>query len=256
MKIIISPAKKMRADADYPAPQGLPVYLDRTEALMERLQGMNYEELKKLWACNDDIARQNVERLRTMDLRGGTDRVRGLGRLTAALVSYDGIQYQYMAPQVFEDAYYAYVQQHLRILAGFYGILRPLDGVTPYRLEMQAKLSMGTAKNLYQYWGDSLYRELTQDDPVILNLASHEYSKCIEKYLTPDNTYITCVFGQLIDGKVKEKGVYVKMARGEMVRYLAERNAQTPEEAKGFDRLGFTYAEEYSDEKTYVFLME
>lgn len=281
MKIIISPAKKMRADADYPAPQGLPVYLDRTEALMERLQGMNYEELKKLWVCNDNIARQNVERLRTMDLRGGTagdsadgstgdstggstddstgdstDGVRGLGTLTAALVSYDGIQYQYMAPQVFEEAYYAYVQQHLRILSGFYGIVRPLDGVTPYRLEMQAKLSMGTAKNLYQYWGDSLYRELTQDDPVILNLASHEYSKCIEKYLTPDNTYITCVFGQLIDGKVKEKGVYVKMARGEMVRYLAEQNAQTPEEAKGFDRLGFTYAEEYSDEKTYVFLMK
>ena len=73
MKIIISPAKKMRADAEYPAPQGLPVYLDQTQALMERLQSMNYEELKKLWACNDDIASRNVERLRTMDLRGGAD---------------------------------------------------------------------------------------------------------------------------------------------------------------------------------------
>ena len=219
----------------------------------------NYEELKKLWACNDDIAAQNVERLRTMDLRGSMAGEKAVGseasHLTAALVSYDGIQYQYMAPRVFEDAYYEYVQQHLRILSGFYGIVRPLDGVTPYRLEMQARLGIDGHRNLYSYWGDSLYRELTRENHVILNLASHEYSKCIEKYLMPEDTYITCVFGQLIDGKVKEKGVYVKMARGEMVRYLAERAAQNPEEAKGFDRLGFAYAEEYSDEKTYVFLM-
>ena len=207
---------------------------------------MSYEELKKLWACNDDIAAQNVERLHTMDLESGA----------AALVSYVGIQYQYMAPQVFEDTYYEYVQEHLRILSGFYGILRPLDRVTPYRLEMQAKLAMYSHRNLYSYWGDSLYRELTRDDHVILNLASNEYSKCIQKYLTPEDTYITCTFGQLVDGKVKEKGVYVKMARGEMVRYLAEIGAQSPEDAKGFDRLGFRYNLELSDESNYVFLME
>lgn len=246
MKIIISPAKKMCAEVEYPAPADLPIFLEQTEQLMHRLQTMSYEELKKLWACNDQIASQNVDRLRRMDLHRGT----------AVLVSYVGIQYQYMAPQVFEDAYYTYVQDHLRILSGFYGILRPLDLVTPYRLEMQAKLSMGECRNLYQFWGDQLYRELTREDHVILNLASHEYSKCIEKYLTPEDTCITCVFGQLIDGKVKEKGVYVKMARGEMVRYLAEQDARSPEAAKDFDRLGFSYREEYSDENTYVFLME
>ena len=105
-----------------------------------------------------------MERLQHMDLQTGS----------AALVSYVGIQYQYMAPQVFEDAYYEYVQEHLRILSGFYGIVRPLDRVTPYRLEMQAKLAMDGHRNLYSYWGDSLYRELTQDDHVILNLASGE----------------------------------------------------------------------------------
>ncbi|MBP3701300.1 MAG: peroxide stress protein YaaA [Lachnospiraceae bacterium] len=246
MKIIISPAKKMCSDVEYPAPVGLPVFVERTRQLMCQLQSMSYEELKKLWACNDEIASQNVERLQQMDLQRGA----------AALVSYVGIQYQYMAPRVFEDAYYAYVQEHLRILSGFYGIVRPLDCVTPYRLEMQAKLKTEAARNLYQFWGDSLYQELTRDDHMILNLASHEYSKCIEKYLTPDDTYITCIFGQLIDGKVKEKGVYVKMARGEMVRYLAERGAQSPEEAKKFDRLGFRYHAEYSDDKKYVFLME
>ena len=246
MKIIISPAKKMTTQVEYPAPTGNPIFIERTEQLMQKLQAMSYEELKKLWVCNDEIASQNVERLQYMDLETGS----------AALVSYVGIQYQYMAPQVFEDAYYEYVQEHLRILSGFYGIVRPLDRVTPYRLEMQAKLAMDGYRNLYSYWGDSLYRELTQDDHVILNLASGEYSKCIQKYLTSEDTFITCTFGQLVDGKVKEKGVYVKMARGEMVRYLAEIGAQSPEAAKGFDRLGFRYEESLSDASNYVFLME
>ena len=252
MKIIISPAKKMRSDVDYPIPTGLPAFTDRAGQLMQRMQAMSYEELKKLWACNDEIAQTNVRRLQDMNLREAS---------TAALVAYDGIQYQYMAPQVFPEEYYAYVQEHLRILSGFYGILKPLDAVTPYRLEMQAGLRMGEARSLYEYWGDSLYRELTGEDHVagedhvILNLASKEYSKIIRKYLTPKDTWITCVFGQLIDGRIKEKGVYVKMARGEMVRYLAEKNADSPEAAKGFDRLGFTYCEEHSDPETYVFLM-
>lgn len=247
MKIIISPAKKMRTDADYPAPVSQPVFVGQAGKLLCCLRAMSREELKKLWACNDDIAELNYERLRTMELTE-------TGRLTAALVSYDGIQYQYMAPQIFSDEYYRYVQEHLRILSGFYGIVKPLDGVTPYRLEMQARLKTDFCRNLYDFWGDSLYRELTKEDHVILNLASGEYSKSIEKYLTPQDTWITCVFGQLIDGKVREKGVYVKMARGEMVRFLAEKNARTPQEAKSFDRLGFTYQEEYSDDKTYVFI--
>ena len=139
MKIIISPAKKMTAQVEYPAPTESPVFLERTKQLMQKLQSLSYEELKKLWVCNDEIASQNVERLQHMDLQTGS----------AALVSYVGIQYQYMAPQVFEDAYYEYVQEHLRILSGFYGIVRPLDRVTPYRLEMQAKLAMDGHRNLY-----------------------------------------------------------------------------------------------------------
>ncbi len=249
MKIIISPAKKMLDDVDFPEPDALPVYIERTEMLLSKLKSMSRQELKKLWACNDIITDLNCKRLANMDLRRG---------LSAALVSYDGIQYQYMAPDVFEAAYFEYVQEHLRILSGFYGILRPLDGVTPYRLEMQARLVTERGKNLYEFWGDSLYQELIRgDDPVvILNLASFEYSKCIERYLKPEDTYITCIFGQWEDGKVREKGVYVKMARGEMVRYLAECGAKTPEEAKGFDGLHFRYRDDLSDESHYMFLKE
>ncbi len=249
MKIIISPAKKMLKDVDYPEPCTLPVYIEKTEMLLSRLNSMSRQELKKLWECNDAITDLNCERLAHMDLRKG---------LSAALVSYDGIQYQYMAPDIFEDAYFDYVQEHLRILSGFYGILCPLDGVTPYRLEMQAKLVTEKCKNLYEFWADSLYQELIRGDDtvVILNLASSEYSKCIERYLKPEDTYITCIFGQWEDGKVREKGVYVKMARGEMVRFLAERGAKTPEEAKGFDGLHFRYREDLSDANRYVFLKE
>ncbi len=251
MKIIISPAKKMLEDVDYPEPNALPVYIEKTEILLSKLNSMSRQELKKLWACNDAITDLNCERLAHMDLRR---------RLSAALVSYDGIQYQYMAPDVLEGPCFEYLQEHLRILSGFYGILRPLDGVTPYRLEMQARLATEKGKNLYDFWGDSLYLELVRgadhDHAVILNLASSEYSRCIERYLKLDDTYITCIFGEWEEGKIREKGVYVKMARGEMVRYLAECNAQTPEEAKDFHGLHFRYRDDLSDEKRYVFLKE
>ncbi len=248
-KMIISPAKKMRSGVDVPAPSALPVFLKQTEELLMKLRSMSRQELKKLWACSDAIADVNCERLRKMDLHRN---------LSAALVSYDGIQYQYMAPQVFEEEFYGYVQEHLRILSGFYGILRPLDGVTPYRLEMQAPLATERGRNLYEFWGDTLCRELTRNGSpaVILNLASAEYARCIERYLSPDDTFITCIFGAWENGKVREKGVYVKMARGEMVRYLAEHKAQSPEEAKNFDRLGFRYHGELSEKNRFVFLME
>ncbi|MCI8402891.1 MAG: peroxide stress protein YaaA [Lachnospiraceae bacterium] len=247
MKIIVSPAKKMRAGVEFPKPEGFPVFLSRTQRLLDCLRAMEYQELKTLWGCNDGIAGLNYERLKNMDLQA-------MGHVSAALTSYDGIQYQYMAPQVFTEEALRYVQEHLRILSGFYGILKPLDSVVPYRLEMQAKLRTDWGRNLYEYWGDLLYRELTREDSVILDLASAEYSRCIRRYLCPEDTFITCVFGELEDGAVKEKGVYVKMARGEMVRYLAEKRAAGPQEAKEFDRLGFRWREDLSDETRYVFV--
>ena len=103
--------------------------------------------------------------------------------LTPALLAYDGIQYTYMAPAVFEDGQFDYVQEHLRILSGFYGVVKPMDGVVPYRLEMQAKAVVDEYKNLYDFWGDDLYREVMDESRILVNLASKEYSKCIEKYL-------------------------------------------------------------------------
>ena len=245
MRIIISPAKKMNVDADSLPCQGLPAFLPRTERLLSALRAMDAAELKRLWKCNDQIAALNIRRLEAMDLRRN---------LTPAILSYEGIQYQYMAPGVFTSAEYGYVQEHLRILSGFYGLLRPFDGVTPYRLEMQARLAVDGAKDLYAFWGSSLARQLAAESGCILNLASREYSLCVSKHLEPSVRFITCVFGEETGGRILEKGTLCKMARGEMVRYLAENRITEPEAAKGFDRLGYRYAPTRSDRNTYVFL--
>lgn len=247
MRIILSPAKKMNENTDDLSPQGLPVFMEETEEIMRWIQSLSYEEAKKLWACNDKIAEQNYERFAKMDL---------YRRLTPAILSYEGIAYQYMSPSVFENGEFSYVQEHLRILSAFYGVLKPMDGVTPYRLEMQAKAKISGTKDLYTYWGDRLYREVLDDSRVIINLASKEYSKCIEKYLTEDDTFITCVFGEVSGDKIVQKGVYAKMARGEMVRYMAEHNIENLEEMKKFDRLGYRFHKELSNEKEYIFIKE
>lgn len=245
MRIILSPAKKMNIVDGDPGFSDLPVFLENAEEIMRWMQGLSYEEAKALWGCNDRIAEQNYERFACMDLRKN---------LTPAVLAYEGIAYQYMAPSVFEEGQFDYVQEHLRILSGFYGVLKPMDGVTPYRLEMQAKARIGKNADLYQYWGDRLYREVLDGSRIVINLASKEYSRCIEKYLQPGDTYITCVFGELVKGKVVQKGVYAKMARGEMVRFMAEHHVESPEAMKEFQTLGYCFAQERSSEREYVFL--
>lgn len=246
MKIIISPAKKMVTD-DGLAWKALPVFLEQAEELKERLQSLSYEEAKALWKCNDQIAKLNYARFAQMDLRHN---------LSPAILSYEGIQYRYMAPGVFSQDCLDYIQAHLFILSGFYGVLRPFDGITPYRLEMQAKLVTSGHEDLYGFWGDRLYRKISAEDPVILNLASQEYAQCVFPFLKPSDRFVTCVFGERKNGRIIQKGTLAKMARGEMVRFLAETKAHQPEDAMAFDRLGFRYHEELSQEKEFVFLKE
>ena len=269
MRIIISPAKKMNEERDdFPA-LGLPVFLGKTNALRDWLKGLSYEDAKALWSCNDKLAQLNFDRFAAM---GALDE---LSRLTPAILSYEGIQYRYMAPDVFTAPALDFIRDHLRILSGFYGVLKPFDGVTPYRLEMQAKVGKfggelpaadGTspAKTLYEFWGDTLYEEVQRDnkDRFVLNLASKEYSQCVEKYLQPEDFCLTVVFGELKEDpktgreKVITKGTLAKMARGDMVRFLAERDITDPESIKAYDGLNFRFCPERSSDKEYVFLKE
>lgn len=249
MRIILSPAKKMRTDPDSLASASTPVFLSKAEEILRWMRTLSYAEAKRLWACNDKIAEENYTRLQKMDLQN-------TAMLTPAILSYDGIAFQYMAPAVFEDGQFDYVQDHLRILSGFYGVLKPMDGVIPYRLEMQAKAKVAGTGNLYEYWGDALYKEVHDDSGVIINLASKEYSRCIEKYLQPGDRFITCIFGELEGGRVIQKGVYAKMARGDMVRFMAEHQIENPEAIKTYDRMHYHFSAERSSEAEYVFIRE
>ena len=300
MKIIISPAKKMKmSELDIPH-QGYPLFVEegkkdgaslspkdriqtgKTAQLLQYLQSLSFSERKELWACNEDLARENSERIEKMDLKRNC---------SPAILSYEGIQYQYMAPSVMEASQLAYLQSHLRILSGFYGVVKPLDGVVPYRLEMQAKAKIGSCKNLYEFWGKDIWEALLLEEleerlqkegekplenknPMrILNLASKEYAKCIEKYLPKDRIlrkkilwqdeskelsfpiqYISCGFYEKAGEKLVQKGVYAKMARGEMVRFLAENQVENADAIKDFKGLDFNFEDKLSTEDQYIFL--
>lgn len=244
MLAILSPAKRMKTE-DCLAPRTEPMFLARTEQLLGVLRGMTLPQLQTLLQCNDDIARRSWRQYQTMDLRAG---------LSPAVLSFDGIQYQYMAPGVFDDRCFDYIERHVRILSGFYGLLRPFDGVTPYRLEMQARLRTDFCTDLYDFWGDGPCRALLRETDTIVNLASGEYSRLVRRHLPKGARFVTCIFGEQQGGRVVEKGVYVKMARGEMVRFMAENHMQQPEELRSFDRLGFVFQPALSDESRLVFV--
>lgn len=222
----------------------LPTLMHQTEEILAYLKRKSKDELKAIWKCNDVIVQQNIERIQHMNL---------YEHLTPAILAYDGIAFKYMAPSIFENEQFAYIQQHLRILSAFYGVLKPMDGVKPYRLEMMAKVSIHHTKNLYEYWGDRLYQEIQDASGIIINLASKEYAKCIEKYLQEKDQFITITFCEMAGNKLVTKGTYAKMARGEMVRYMAEENIEDPEDIKHFNRLGYIYRDDLSSELEYVF---
>lgn len=257
LRIIISPAKKMNIIEEFPCSLTDPVFLEDSLFLHGLLREMSMEDLKTLWQCSDKLATQNYDRLHTFSPERA---------ISPALLAYEGIQYQYIAPQVFSETQWAYVSQHLRILSGFYGILKPTDRVFPYRLEMQARMHCKEKKDLYSFWHNRLYTELIQaetaqvtasslrDPLVILNLASAEYSKAVLSHITPSVSLVSCIFGEKSNGKIKVKATLAKMARGEMVRWMSENQIENTADIQQFQCLGFTFDPSHSTDTEYVFL--
>ena len=247
MRIILSPAKQIKISEEDIGPLSEPVLLEESRAILDYLKTLSYQDLKSIWKCSDKLAKPAFEDIKTANFSRA---------ISPAILSYDGIAYKYMAPVVFDYDQFDYVQKNLRILSGLYGILSPMDGIIPYRLEMQAKLAFAGYKDLYDFWGNKLYKELTKnnDDGIIINLASKEYSDCITKYLKPSDTCIECVFADREGEKLVQKGVYCKMARGSMVRFMAENNIEDPQKLKSFHEIGYSYDDSVSDESHYVFI--
>lgn len=243
MKIIISPAKKMIDTSDEFIPTTVPLFLDEAKELHHYMQSLPVNELKKILKCNDQLVALNKERFEKNNLDDSK---------MMALVTYQGLQYQSMAPHVFTDEEWNYVNDNLIILSGLYGMLRPTDAVVQYRLEMQAKINHKKSKSLYEFWNHKIADELNKEKDFVLNLASKEYSDVVEKYLSVD--FVTCVFGELKDGKIIVKATLAKMARGAMVRYLATNNIKDINGIKKFNENGFRYSKDHSSKNELVFI--
>ena len=200
MLAILSPAKRMKTE-DCLAPRTEPMFLARTEQLLGVLRGMTLPQLQTLLQCNDDIARRSWRQYQTMDLRAG---------LSPAVLSFDGIQYQYMAPGVFDDRCFDYIEHHVRILSGFYGLLRPFDGVTPYRLEMQARLRTDFCADLYDFWGDGPCRALLRETEVHKDLFIDDELFDLEMERLYANTWV--YVGH--DSQVPNPGDYITTTVG------------------------------------------
>ncbi len=245
MKIIISPAKKMRYYENEYFKTSKPLFLDEVAILVEKLKTLSIDELQVLFKCSRKIAIDAYNRYQNFSFTTA---------LTPAILCFNGMQYQTMAPNVFNKDEIDYVNEHLYILSGLYGILRPFDEMNLYRLDLENKLSFDHYSNLYEFWNSKIYAYLYQDNDIVLNLTSSEYRKMVAKYVKKENVFVDVFFYQEVNHKLVEKSIYVKEARGAMVRYLASNQVQTLDDVTKFNLLGYQYSKEHSSDTKIVFI--
>ena len=244
MKIIISPAKKMKRE-EYVAPLHRPMFLKEAGELLSFLRSLSDSEMAKVWKVKGALLSSSLSSLSMLSLED-------IG--SPAIFSYDGIQYTYMSPSSFTDYMLEYAEKNLRIISGLYGLLKPLDGVGTYRLEMESPISIPGYGDLYSYWGGKIASSLMEDDRLLVNLASAEYSKAVLPFLPSSVTVVTPVFLDWEKGRYVSKGVYAKMERGEMVRFLSETGAETVEDIKKFSSRGYEFSHSLSSPNTLCFV--
>ena len=247
MKIIIAPAKIMKIDRDSFLVESKPEFLDKTKVLEKFLKSRSEDQLTELWHASKKVTEQSIEQLKNMNLDE---------RLTPAILAFSGIQYQYMAPDLFTRPALDYIQKNLRILSGFYGMLRPFDGVCPYRLELNTKMVGFRDYSLYHFWGSDIAENLFQEDNIVIDLASKQYTRLVKPYLSQGRQLITVDFQELKNDKWKTVGVHAKMARGEMVRYIAEKQIKNPTDLQDFNDFEFQFEPDVSTKDHYVFRTE
>ena len=252
MLFVISPAKNINEQpVNQPAAYSQPDLLDDAALLMKELRRLAPQDIAKLMHVSDKIALLNAERNEAWQTPFTPENAK------PAVYLFNGDVYEGLAAESLSLQSIDYLQTHLRILSGLYGLLRPLDLIQPYRLEMGTALANPRGKNLYEFWGDIIAEALNralaeQNTDTLVNLASQEYFKSVSGKLRA--RLITPVFKDEKNGQYKVISFYAKRARGLMVRYAAEHRIQEPDALKDFDSEGYVYNEAASNEKEWVFL--
>ena len=254
MLMIISPAKTL----DYESPLATetytqPDYLDDACELIDQLKELEPHQVSNLMSISDKLGQLNAERFRSWHTPFTPDNAR------QAILAFKGDVYTGLDAESFSEDDFAFAQQHLRMLSGLYGLLKPLDLMQPYRLEMGTKFANSGGKNLYEFWGeritDAINAQFSDAGPLLLNLASNEYFSAVKpKLLNAD--VITPVFKDYKNGKYKIISFYAKKARGLMSAYVIKQRITDAEKLKQFDTDGYYYCPEQSTATEWVFLRD
>lgn len=255
MLIVVSPAKTL----DYESPLAIekftqPELVEYSKQLIDVCRKLTPADVASLMKVSDKIADLNVGRFREWSVEFTTDNAR------QAILAFKGDVYTGLDAESLSEDDFEYAQKHLRMLSGLYGLLKPLDLMQPYRLEMGTKLANGKGSNLYQFWGNVITDKLNeaisaQGDNVLINLASNEYFKAVKPKLL-DAQVITPVFKDCKNGQYKVISFYAKKARGMMARYIIEQRISSVADLTKFDTAGYYFVEDESTPTELVFKRE
>jgi len=250
MKIIISPAKSLDFESKVPTSlHTQPRFLEQSEKLHKKLKTLSKKKLSDLMKISDDLATLNYNRNQTWETPFTTENSK------QAIYAFTGEVFRGIDVNSLDEKKLPILQERLRILSGLYGLLKPLDLIQPYRLEMGTRLKVGNTENLYKFWDDSVAEALNnelEDGELLINLASLEYFKVLPKKVLKV-PMITPVFKDFKNGEYKMIMTFAKKARGLMVRFIIENNVKTIEELKGFNIDKYRFSEEMSSGNDLVF---
>ena len=252
MITLLSPAKKLNFDpVDTPLDITHPQLGEDTRAIASVAKEQSADDLKRLMHISDKLAELNADRFKSFDLDGRSNSAKPAG------LTFDGDVYWGLDAKSMDQAALSYAQDHLRILSGLYGVLRPMDAIQPYRLEMGTKMANPRGKSLYDFWGSRIGDQLSQDlsghaDQTIVNLASNEYFKAVDASVLPGKV-IEASFLNVKDGEARRLMYHVKFARGLMARWIMENQIEKADDLRGFDAEGYTLDASASSETELVF---
>lgn len=252
MIIILSPAKRLDFDNTSAIKSHTqPQMADQSKELIKKLRTLSLKKISDLMDLSPELTQLNFERYHNWHWPFSLENAK------QTILAFQGDVYKKLDAQSMNEKQLAFAQEHLRILSGLYGVLRPLDLIQAYRLEMGTKLQTSQGKNLYEYWGDSLTENInsileTQSTKVLINLASNEYFKAV-KPKNIDVPIITPVFKDFKNGRYKVLSLYAKYARGLMTRFIIKNKIDKPEKLKLFDAEGYAFDSNLSSETEWVF---